>query len=507
MKYKNPVISGFYPDPSVVRVGDDFYLVTSTFEYFPGVPIFHSKNLVNWTQIGHCLTRKSQLDLTKIPCSGGIFAPTIRYHDGIFYMVTTNVHGGGNFYVYTTDPAGEWSDPIWLDQGEKLSFDPSFLFDDDKVYYHRREGESIVQAEIDIKTGKLLTDIKKIDIGRCSPDIEGPHLYKINDWYYLMCAEGGTRKGHMETIARSKNPYGPFERYPHNPILTQRDLTDAFIRDTGHAELIEDASGNWWVMFLGTRQYNYDGFTTLGRETFLASVTWQDGWPIVNNDKRIKTDMVVDNIDIKVSERKSVFIPQDFDTEIIPMEFNYVRNPVEVNYSLTERTGWLALKGSEVCLDDNDAVTFLGRRQQHFNCKASTLLDFSPNHDNEEAGIVAFMNSVQYYALGIKKYNDKRRLFVRRCMEDLSVEVASITIDDGNVELIIEADKDKYSFYYSIKGEDQKLAATAMCKYLASEITDGFTGVYLGMYATGNGKKSTSTAYFDYFNYWGNDVK
>lgn len=503
MKYNNPVISGFYPDPSVVRVGDDFYLVTSTFEYFPGVPIFHSKNLINWTQIGYCLTRKSQLDLTKMQCSGGVFAPTLRYHDGIFYMVTTNVYGGGNFYVYTLDLAGKWSDPIWLDKGEKLSFDPSFLFDDGKVYYHRREGESIVQAEIDIKTGQLLTDIKQIDIGRCSNDIEGPHLYKIKDWYYLMCAEGGTRKGHMETIARSKNPYGPFERCPYNPILTQRHLSDAFVRDTGHAELIDDIDGNWWLMFLGTRQHTYDGFTTLGRETFLAPVTWDDnGWPIVNNGERIKTDMVVDKLDIKVLEKKPVYIAEDFDSTYIPMEFNYIRNPIEENYNLNERPGWLALKGSEVRLDDNDSVTFLGRRQQHFNCKASSLIDFSPNCDNEEAGIVAFMNSVQYYAIGIKKHNGKRKLFVRRCMEDLSVEVASIIIDDGQVELIIKADKDKYGFYYCMKGGAPKLIATAIRKYLASELTDGFTGVYLGMYTTGNGKKSTIFAYFDYFNYW-----
>jgi len=502
MEYRNPVISGFYPDPSVIRVEDDYYLVTSTFEYFPGVPVFHSKDLVNWTQIGHCLNRKSQLNLDKIRCSGGIFAPTLRYHKGVFYMVTTNVDGGGNFYVYTDDPKGEWSDPIWVDSNENLGFDPSLLFDGDKVYYHRRYGESVVQTEIDIDTGELLKPMQKIDTGRCSSDIEGPHLYKIGNYYYLLAAEGGTRRGHMITIARSKDPYGPFERCGHNPILTHRHESGTTIRDTGHGELIEDKDGNWWIMFLGTRHYSYDGFTHLGRETFLAPVEWIDDWPVVNSNKSVEVNMNVPNRKDIAKQNLTFGIHENFDNKKLHMSFNYIRNPIESNYNLDNKNKRLGLLGSKFRLIDEDAVTFFGVRQKHFNSIVQVNIDFNPIKDNEEAGVVAVMNSSQYYALGIRYKGRKREIFVRRYMQDISIIAASQIIDDGEVSLIIKSDKDKYHFYYIDDGEERYLTS-ALCKYLSSELSGGFTGVYLGMYATGNGKESNTWAYFRSFVYRG----
>ena len=245
--YRNPVLPGFYPDPSVCRVGEDYYLVTSTFEFFPGVPVFHSRDLVHWEQIGHALTRASQLPLREAPPSGGIYAPTIRYHDGVFYMVTTNVSYGGNFYVTATDPAGPWSDPIYVDQA---GIDPSLLFDDDgKVYFLSNGNGCMSICEIDIRTGEKLAPTRPSWRGTGGRYPEAPHLYKIDGLYYLMIAEGGTEYGHMETIARSISPYGPWEPSPRNPILTNRNTEQNMpIQGTGHADLVQTQNGDWYAV-------------------------------------------------------------------------------------------------------------------------------------------------------------------------------------------------------------------------------------------------------------------
>lgn len=241
MKFKNPIIKGFHPDPSICRVENDFYLVTSTFEYFPGIPIFHSTDLVNWEQIGHCLTTLQQLPLNETPSSCGIYAPTIRYHDGVFYVVTTNVLEGGNFFVTATNPAGPWSEPIWFENSQGI--DPSLFFDKDGKCYltgtgGNHENPGIYQVEIDIKTGKYLSERKFIWGGTGGAFPEGPHLYKIGEYYYLMISEGGTEYGHMLTISRSINPYGPFESYERNPIMTHRSMNHP-IQATGHADLVQ----------------------------------------------------------------------------------------------------------------------------------------------------------------------------------------------------------------------------------------------------------------------------
>lgn len=243
--YLNPVLPGFYPDPSVCRVGPDYYLVTSSFEYFPGVPIFHSLDLIHWHQIGHCLTRASQLALANISSSQGIYAPTLRYHRGRFYMVTTNVSASGNFYVYTDNPAGEWSEPIWLQQE---GIDPSLCFDGDHTYLTSsgdRPLPGIYQCEIEIETGRQLTEARYLWRGTGGRFPEAPHLYHIGDYYYLFIAEGGTEYGHMETLARSRSPWGPFEPCPHNPLLTHRNDGYHPIQGTGHADLIETHDESW----------------------------------------------------------------------------------------------------------------------------------------------------------------------------------------------------------------------------------------------------------------------
>src|SRR5215831_18345614 len=270
--FVNPILPGFHPDPSICRVGDDFYVVTSSFEYFPGIPIFHSRDLVSWRQLGHVLTRRGQLELAGVPSSGGIYAPTIRHDGGRFYVVTTHVDGGGNFYVTAEQPEGPWSDPIWLD---REGFDPSLLFAGGRVYYARdgqgpdRDHPQIHQTTLDVATGQLSEPLRVVWSGTGGIWPEGAHVYEIGGRYYLLAAEGGTSYGHREVAARGPTPFGPFEPYPGNPILSHVERADHPIQATGHADLVELADGTSWVVFLGIRTHG-SRHHHLGRETFLA---------------------------------------------------------------------------------------------------------------------------------------------------------------------------------------------------------------------------------------------
>ncbi|HHE72603.1 MAG TPA: glycoside hydrolase family 43 protein, partial [Chloroflexi bacterium] len=283
--FRNPILSGFYPDPSICRVGDDYYLVNSSFEYFPGLPIFHSRDLVHWRQIGHVLDRPEQLNLDGVRPSGGLYAPTIRYHAGTFYVTNTLVDGPGpkgNFIVTATDPAGPWSEPVWLDDAPGI--DPSLFFDEDgRVWYvgnrHAFEGHypghcEIWLQELDLENMTLVGERYLLWDGALKGAVyaEGPHLYRVNDHYYLMIAEGGTGHDHAVTIARSDSITGPYYPNPRNPILTHRHLGQDYpIVGTGHADLVETQYGEWWMVALAMRPY--DGyFYNLGRETFLIPV-------------------------------------------------------------------------------------------------------------------------------------------------------------------------------------------------------------------------------------------
>src|SRR5690242_1949998 len=282
MTWRNPVIPGFHPDPSVCRVGDDYYLVTSSFTWFPGVPIFRSSNLVDWTQLGNVLDRPSQLDLrgSESWASFGIFAPTIRHHDDRFWMITTNSTGIGNFFVTARDAAGPWSDPVPVDLP---GIDPDLAWDHQgRCWVHFSGTGAIQRARIDDATGEVLEgpDLAWSGTGMQYP--EAPHLYERDGTWYLLIAEGGTERGHAVSIARGPSPRGPWEGCPANPILTHRS-TDRPVQNTGHADLVEAADGSWWMVLLGVRHRGMTpGFHVLGRETFLAPVEWVDGWPVVD---------------------------------------------------------------------------------------------------------------------------------------------------------------------------------------------------------------------------------
>ena len=499
MKYANPVISGFHPDPSICRVGSDYYLVASSFTCFPGVPVFCSRDLVHWRLLGHCLTRRGQLDLTGAECSAGIWAPTIRRHQGLFYLITTNVSHGGNFYVTADDPEGEWSDPIWVDAD---GIDPSLFFDDDgTVYYTRREGsDSIVQAEIDVRTGKLLAKPRAIARGFSSPDIEGPHLYKIGGRYYLVAAEGGSRFGHSVTIGRAQGPWGPFTPCPHNPILTHRHLSGGPIRATGHGDLFQAHDDGWWMVFLGTRHSSYDGLSHLGRETFLAPVSWtHDGWPVVNGGRPIESEMVGDFPTLYPWPPAS--IREDFDGAPLDAAWVYLRNPHDENYSLSERPGHLRLKGTPATLNALDSPTFVGRRQEHLNCRFLAKLEFCPAGEGDEAGVSVYLDRRHHYEIAVTLHFGERCAAVRRTVDDLEAVVACVPLEDGPVVFSIEADPVKYAFAMRQEEGEALPLATGQTKLLGTELAASWTGVVLGLYATGNGRTAPAPADFDWAEY------
>ena len=502
--FDNPVIAGMAPDPSVCRVGDDYYLVTSTFEYFPGVPVYHSKDLVHWQMIGYSLSRPSQLPLIRLNRNGGIWAATIRYHDGTFYVVTNNKsEGHGNFFVHTKDPAGSWSDPIALDQG---GIDPSLFFDDDGKVYLTTAGSPncaalICQSEIDIKTGKLLSDIKPLWSGTGGSSPEGPHLYKINGYYYLMIAEGGTEYGHSETIARSRSPWGPFEANPRNPILTHRNFKASPIQGTGHADLIQAHDGSWWAVFLGFRPATRLAHH-LGRETFLAPVTWLDNaWPNINGNGTITPHMEVKTL--PQHPQPEAPARDDFSQPRLALPWNFVRNLEVTRWSLAERPGWLRLKGSSVSLDDTEVPpVFIARRQQHFENEMTTLVDFQPTRQDEEAGLALRMNDRHHYELGIRRGSGGgREVYLRYAIGSIRTVAATKSIGAGFVRLRIRSYPEIYRFSYAVGNGPFQDFGGVETRYLSSEVADGFNGVFVGLFATGRGRDSSVPADFDWFDY------
>jgi len=499
MAYQNPVIPGFHPDPSICRVGEEYYLVTSSFEYFPGAPIYHSRDLVHWRQIGHCLTRESQLPLRAAPSSGGIWAPTLRYRGDRFYMITTIMPHYGHFYVSAKDPAGEWSEPIRV---AGTGFDPDLFFDDDgRVYFcrHADDHEGIRLWEMDIESGRFISPEYKIWPGFEDTLCEAPHIYKINGLYYLLLAEGGTHRGHMVTMGRSDKPTGPYEMCPHNPILSHRARVAEPIQATGHGDLVQAHDGSWWMVFLGIRQIDWH-YHHLGRETYLAPVGWTaDGWPVVHDGQAIRLQMDAPTLP---AHRWPVEPGRDdFDTPGLAPCWNFRKNPDPAAWSLTERAGCLALHGTSQTLDDDDPPIFVGRRQEHFGCTASALMEFEPTEEGEEAGLTALMNEKHHYEVAVRRDGGQRVILARKRIGDLSMVVARELLEPGPVVLRISAEATRYRLGYSRAGEPFRDLAEGLTKYLSSEVAGGFTGVYLGLYASGSGKPSRATAYADWFDY------
>ncbi|MBD0779628.1 glycoside hydrolase family 43 protein [Maribacter sp. ANRC-HE7] len=494
--YTNPVIPGFYSDPSVCRVGEDYYLVTSTFEYFPGVPVFHSKDLVNWEQIGHCIHRREQL-----PHGINIFAATLRHHKGTFYMITTNVANGGNFYVTASNPAGPWSDPIYVDVP---GIDPDLFFDDDGKAYVI--SSPFILYEIDLATGKLLTEGRKVWNGTGGRYAEGPHLYKKDGFYYLMGAEGGTEEAHSETIARSHSVWGPYTDNPANPILAHANAAGQGnpIQGVGHADMINAHDGSRWMVFHGYRNIaDVSGGVhhILGRETCLAPVDWpKNGWPVVNGNGTVNVNMTVPTLPLKPFSKKSGKV--EFDTPKLGLEWNYIQLPEESNYQLDAAKGVLHLKGSDGVIGDHGSPTFVGRRLQHLHFTATTLMEFDPKKENEEAGMI-LLNNGSHFDLLVHRKNGKRLLVVKLQFGSTTYTSEAIELKPGPVQLRVTGERTSFTFSYAQENGVFKDVETVDAKFLGSEVVGWFTGVYVGLYATGNGKKSKEHATYDWFEYEG----
>ncbi len=499
--FENPILPGFHPDPSICRVGENYYLVNSSFAYFPGVPVYHSRDLVHWRQIGHCLDRPSQLQLVNAGVSGGIFAPTIRWHDGVYYMITTNVSGGGNFYVTARDPAGPWSEPIWVSQP---GIDPSLLFDGDHVYLTSsgipedpepgQHTQGIIQSEIDIATGKLLTRPRLIWAGTGGAFAEGPHLYHIGDWYYLMIAEGGTEYGHTEVIARSSSPWGPWESCQHNPILTHRSVASP-IQGLGHADLVEAHDGSWWVVCLGFRP-NFPQAHHLGRETFLAPAHWDEhGWLKIGEAGCIRLNMEAPNLAPAVWAAQDV--RDDFIKEKLGLQWNFLGVPQEGDWSLSFVPGALTLRGRTNHLDGGLGVVFVGRRQEHFNCEVTAALHYSPLADGDEAGLVVWMDERHRAEIYLMRQDGRRSIFLRRRIGSLSAITSRQDLSDSDIILSVRANRSFYSFTWRGADGIDHFLGTAETRYLSSEVAGGFTGVYFALFTSGSG----SPVVVDWFDY------
>jgi xylan 1,4-beta-xylosidase len=511
-QYRNPILPGFYPDPSICRAGDDFYLINSTFAYSPGIPIFHSRDLVNWTQIGNVIHRPEQLNYDGLGVSRAIFAPALSYHKGTFYVICTQVDGGGNFVVTATDPRGPWSDPTWL---SFEGIDPSLFFDSDGRAWLVNNGapdekprynghRAIWLQEFDPAAKKLIGPRKVlvnggVDLSKKPIWIEGPHLYKRGEWYYLCCAEGGTSDGHSQVILRSKTVDGPFVPWEQNPILTQRDLDGSApgaVTSTGHADLVIGPDGNWWSIFLGCRPYEGKFYAT-GRETFLLPVTWtHDGWPVIlAPGKRVpfvETSPVVHG---KPVARNSALRPlngnftdrDEFNQPALDLSWIMLRQPHTTWWKLDPRNGGqLELTAQTEKLSGKGNPSFLARRLQHQRFNAQTELTV-PAATALSAGMVAFQNETHHFYLGIKRLNDHElRVFLERYNGGSAPElVASKDISTtSQLTLRITGEIAQGSFAYAPDGKTWTvLTENVDLRVLTTHVAGGFVGAVLGVHA------------------------
>jgi len=507
-EYLNPVLAGFYPDPSIERAGDDYYLVTSSFAYFPGVPVFHSRDLVRWTQVGHVLDRPSQLNLDSAGISRGIFAPVIRHHAGTWYMITTLIDRGGNFFVTARDPAGPWSDPVWLPEVDGI--DPSFFFDDDGKAYvvnngppvgtPRYEGHrAIWMQEFDI-AAKRTTGPRRlivnggVDLSKRPIWIEAPHIFKVDGRYYLVCAEGGTAEQHSEVVFRADSAWGPYVPYAGNPILTQRHLAPDRpnpITTAGHADFVRTQAGEWWAVFLGVRPYRGDHYNN-GRETYLLPVRWTDGWPVILAGRdtvphRRRGPALPRQASAPVPTSGNFTVRDEFAAPRLAPQWVFVRTPRERWYDVSG--GALTIRPRSAALGDVVAQpSFVARRQQHAWASASTAVRYRPVRDGDRAGIAAFHDDAHFYLLSIAHSSGRRVVQLeRRSGDGPPIVIASAPLSgegEGPVYLKIQARGDRYDFLYGRPpGEWTLLKGGEDGTVLSTKVAGGFVGTMLGMYA------------------------
>ncbi len=522
-QFRNPILAGFYPDPSICRVGDDYYLVNSTFAYFPGLPIFHSRDLVHWTQLGHAVDRPTQLNFDGHGASRGLFAPALSHHGDTFYLVCTLIDKGGNFLLTAKNPAGPWSDPIWLGFD---GIDPSLFFDTDGRAWMLNNGNppdnkplysghrAIWLQEFDPQTNKLIGPRSivvngGVDLAKKPVWIEGPHLYRRGEVYYLCCAEGGTSIQHSQVILRSKSVTGPFVPWEKNPILTQRDLDGTApqaVTCTGHADLVIGPDGQWWSVFLACRPFA-EKYTTTGRETFLLPVQWtEDGWPqILPPGQRVPYTVPSPVGPALVAgprpadERqpeKNLPTPltgnftwrDDFTSPTLSPLWLMLRQPHESWWSLTTTPGRLTLTPRAVTLAEKINPTFLARRVQHAKFESTLSLDV-PTAPNVSAGLALFQSETHHYYFFARRTAEGVTLSLELANGAAPTVIATAKLPAAaHLALRLTADEKRLTFAYATQPDSWQVfhAATADIIPVTVQAAGGglhFTGAVLGPHA------------------------
>lgn len=534
----NPVLTGFYPDPSVTRGADGYYMVNSTFGYFPGIPIFYSPDLTGWKQIGHVLHRPEQVQFTDLRLANqATYAPAIEYHDGTYYVACTEVVGRGNYIVKATDPAGPWSEPFLLPEVQGI--DPSLFFDEDgRAWLVYNSGApdnnplwdghcTIRLVEMDMETMQVISEPVILVNGGVNIDekpvwIEGPHLYKVDGRYYLSAAEGGTELNHSQVIFRSDAITGPYLPWEQNPILTQRDLDPERknpVTSTGHADMIQDLAGNWWAFFLGCRPYEGNHFNT-GRETFMAPVKWVEGWPVINPD----------HMEIQQSYPFTAALPRLDEPQ--PLQGSFVRREQFDTPQLSHH--WVRIRadrGEWFEVDTTDSTlriellpagrmqggvpSYLAQRQQHINGHAATALSFSPAGEDQKAGIAVLQNEERFYYLC--KSLEQGAPMVQLYQSGRGNDPQGMTLlasaplgGDRSLRLRIGAERTRYRFFFSEEQEGdnwQQLGEEQDARYLSTQNAGGFVGCTYGLWAlTLKDESPKEVARYHWYEVGGNDA-
>ncbi|MFZ8963338.1 MAG: glycoside hydrolase family 43 protein [Schleiferiaceae bacterium] len=531
--FKNPILPGGYPDPSICYADGVFYLANSTFEYFPGLPIHQSMDLVNWELIGYGLDRAEQVmtdvNLRDVQSDGGIHAPTLRYHDGLFYLITTNVYHHPetqttdfvNFILTATHPAGPWSNPHVLHGAPGI--DPDIFFDDDgRVWYvgtHSPENPSfpgegeIWLQEIDLNTWSLIGERHFLWRGACGGVwVEGPHLYKRKGRYYLMVAEGGTSFNHAVMMAVSDTIVGPYIPNDRNPIFTSRHLSyDHWAHSTGHADLIQLPDDRWYMVMLGIRG-DEQRKSNMGRETFLAPVAWEEEpfwwknpkyeWPVVSPESG-RIEQEYPSPFLSIQHTKEVTFRDEFDASTLDIAWNFRRVPVSKFHSLTAKKGHLRIYTQPMELKDRASASFVGIRQTESHFSYETSMRFNPKTNGSEAGIALVQKDHKYVSLTLQRQGDSHhiQLFcLQPNQEPLKLAERALPKYSGALQLKIISDAQGYSYYYALKDSEYQLLLTTGSDLVLSE---SYTGTYLGLYSTSHGISTKDFADYDFVYYQG----
>lgn len=512
--FRNPIISGFHPDPSICRVGNDYYLVTSSFEWFPGIPIYHSKDLMHWQQIGHVLTRPSQLQMKDgLRHSNGLWAPTIRHHEGKYYVICTAQQAGGNFYVTADKPEGPYSEPIFLTDAPGI--DPSLFFDEDGTCWYTGSindtpeqdkylnEDRIYLQQLDLTQGKLIGERHILTSGHAinAPYCEAPHLYKINNKYYLIVAEGGTWENHAITVFTADKVTGPYTPGYANPVITHRHFgKNIDITTIGHADLVQTPQGDWWAVMLGVRPL--DGYTMLGRETFLTPVSFQEGWPVFNPGVgRVLTTEKTTGLSPVLFEKEAA--RDDFNEDSLRLCWNFLRTPFEKWYSL--ENGMLTMNVRPNSIHEDTNPSLIARRIEHFNFTAQLCMEFNPRKA-EEAGMIVLQNSSHHYKVVLCREANRQVVKLIKRERGQEATVASLPWKARKCFIKLVAQGLDYHFYAGDSEEKmQALGGTQDASINSSNKAGGFIGPFIGMYTSSNGQKSSNKVSFDFFEYQANE--